>query len=159
LLNDHYTELKEENEALKKQLVDLTYLLDLREEELAEVKNNGRKIGELESKLESHLYELETFQNYIEHQQRQKEKHIKIAAALEEEMISSLNAEKMYYQMKEAFESNKIAVMDLQEEIREFSGLHKEIDLLRLTIRQLESQLEISLLDNQFLKETIQDKK
>ena len=158
-MSDHNNiDFKKENESLKKELIDLTYLLNLREEELAEIKNTSSEMAELQSKLERHLLELETLQNFIEIQQRQKEKHIKIAASLEEEMNSSLDAEKMYYQMKEAFESNKTALIDLQEQIRDSSLLQKEVHSLKMTIRQLESDLEISRLDNQFLRETLQDK-
>ena len=158
-MSDHNNlDFKKENESLKKELIDLTYLLNHREEELAEIKNTSSEMAELQSKLERHLLELETLQNFIEIQQRQKEKHIKIAASLEEEMNSSLDAEKMYYQMKEAFESNKTALIDLQEQIRDSSLLQKEVHSLKMTIRQLESDLEISRLDNQFLRETLQDK-
>ena len=91
---DFYQQLKKENEELHKDLVDLNYLIQLREEELAEMKNASRHIAEMHSKINLNLYEFEQMQNFIETEQRKIEGAKRREENLEQEILDSIKIEK-----------------------------------------------------------------
>ena len=152
---DFYQQLKKENEELHKELVDLNYLIQLREEELAEMKNASRHIAEMHSKINLNLYEFEQMQNFIGNQQQQAEGALRREASMEEEMLDSMKAENSYYEIREEFKSNKLALNDLNQQMNEVVALYHQITDLKNNITSLQSDLEISNLDNKFLKEEL----
>jgi len=155
---DFYQQLKKENEELHKELVDLNYLIQLREEELAEMKNASRHIAEMHSKINLNLYEFEQMQNFIETEQRKIEGAKRREENLEQEILDSIKVEKSYYEIREEFDSNKIALNDLNDQLKEALNIYKEVTILKSKISELESSLEIALLDNHFLKDDLAEK-
>jgi hypothetical protein len=150
---DLYHQLKLENEQLHKELLDLNYLIELREEELLEIRKASQSIAELKSKLERNLYEFEQMQQQIETNQRKLTGAQRIAVSMEDEMMESIKIEKEYYQIKEEYNSNKIALESLNENLKELTDLYKEIASLKSKNSALESNLEIALMEINFLKE------
>ena len=155
LREDFINELKIENEELQFQLKDLEYLIQLKEEELADLKKTSQNIIELQSKLDQNLYQFEQMQNFIGNQQQQAEGALRREASMEEEMIDSMKAEKSYYEIREEFKSNKLALNDLNQQMNEAVALYHQITDLKNKITSLQSDLEISNLDNKFLKEEL----
>ncbi len=155
LREDFINELKIENEELQFQLKDLEYLIQLKEEELADLKKTSQNIIELQSKLDQNLYQFEQMQNFIGNQQQQAEGALRREASMEEEMIDSMKAEKSYYEIREEFKSNKLALNDLNQQMNEVVALYHQITDLKNKITSLQSDLEISNLDNKFLKEEL----
>ena len=155
LRQDFINELKIENEELQFQLKDLEYLIQLKEEELADLKKTSQNIIELQSKLDQNLYQFEQMQNFIGNQQQQAEGALRREASMEEEMIDSMKAEKSYYEIREEFKSNKLALNDLNQQMNEAVALYHQITDLKNKITSLQSDLEISNLDNKFLKEEL----
>ncbi len=155
---DFYQQLKKENEELHKELVDLNYLIQLREEELAEMKNASKHIAEMHSKINLNLYEFEQMQNFIETEQRKIEGAKRREENLEQEILDSIKIEKSYYEIREEFDSNKIALNDLNNQLKEALNIYKEVTILKSKISELESSLEIALLDNHFLKDDLAEK-
>jgi SMC interacting uncharacterized protein involved in chromosome segregation len=72
---------------------------------------------------------------------------------METEMLESLQMEKDFYNLSDQLKSTKAALEDVSEQFAEASTLFREVANLRSTIAELESKLEIALLDNQFLRE------
>lgn len=150
-----FNQLKQENDLLHKELADLNYLIALREEEIVEIKNATKKIAALQSKLDENLYEFEQLQNEIQTHQFRADGAIKRESLMEEELIESINMEKAYYQMQESQKSNKAALEDLNEKIKEITYLYQELNTLKSKNAALESSLEIATLENNFLKEDL----
>ena len=155
LREDFIKELKIENEALQFQLKDLEYLIQLKEEELADLKKASENIIELQSKLDQNLYQFEQMQNYIGHQQQQAEGALRREASMEQEMIDSIKIEQSYYEIRDEFNSNKLALNDLNQQMNEAVALYHQITDLKNNITSLQSDIEISNLDNRFLKEEL----
>jgi len=155
LREDFINELKIENEELQFQLKDLEYLIQLKEEELADLKKTSQNIIELQSKLDQNLYQFEQMQNFIGNQQQQAEGALRREASMEEEMLDSMKAENSYYEIREEFKSNKLALNDLNQQMNEVVALYHQITDLKNKITSLQSDLEISNLDNKFLKEEL----
>jgi len=155
---DFYQQLKKENEELHKELVDLNYLIQLREEELTEMKNASKHIAQMQSKINLNLYEFEQMQNFIEIEQRKIEGAKRREENLEQEILDSIKMEKSYYKIREEFDSNKTALNDLNDQLKEALNIYKEVTVLKSKISELESSLEIALLDNHFLKDDLAEK-
>ena len=60
-------------------------------------------------------------------------------------------------ELRAEFESAKNAITDLHHQLKDATYLYKENIDLKSKIAELESNLELALLDNQFLKEDIQN--
>jgi predicted Zn-dependent protease len=155
LSEDLMNQLRKENEQLRKELADLNYLIELREQELLEIKNATQSIAELKSNLERNLIEFEQMQQQIELNQRKVDGAERRTISIEDEMIESMKIEQSYYQIQSAYNSNKAALEILHESLNELSDLHKEIAALKSKNTSLESSLEIALLENGFLKEDL----
>jgi predicted nucleic acid-binding Zn-ribbon protein len=155
LSEDLMIQLRKENEQLRKELADLNYLIELREQELLEIKNATQSIAELKSNLERNLIEFEQMQQQIELNQRKVDGAERRTISIEDEMIESMKIEQSYYQIQSAYNSNKAALEILHESLNELSDLHKEIAALKSKNTSLESSLEIALLENGFLKEDL----
>jgi predicted nuclease with TOPRIM domain len=70
-------------------------------------------------------------------------------------MFQSIQMEREYYEIRDQFNSTKTALADINNQMAEAVALYKEIKDLKSKIAELESNLEIASLDNQFLKEEL----
>ena len=66
---DYIKNLKQENEDLQFQLKDLEYLIQIKEEELADLKKASQHVAELQSKIDQNLYQFEQMQLHISDEQ------------------------------------------------------------------------------------------
>jgi hypothetical protein len=150
-----YHQMKSENDLLQMQLKDLEYMIQLREEELEEMKNTAKQVSVLHSKLDNNLIQFEHMQNIIGDQDQKAVGAERRENAMEEEMLQSITAEQAYYEINSAHQSLKLALEDTQIQLSEAILLYKERTDLQKKIAELESNLEMALLDNQFLKEDL----
>ncbi len=148
--------LTEEKESLLLQVADLNYLLELREEELNELKNSSKSLQELKSKIEEQLYDFEHMQNLLGQQQQLAIGQSNREIAMEKELLNTLDKEKSYYTLKEQFHSTSVALSDLQTQLKDMMNIYKELLACKNKLAASESNLEITLLDNQFLKEELE---
>ena len=150
------TELKNENQALQLQLNDLEYMIQMREEELLYLKKTADSIAELQSRFDHNLYEFEQMQNHIGDQQQKAEGAARREIALEDELIQTIQTETAYYELRDQFKSSKAAFDDINSQLEDMSLLYRELADLKSKVTELESNLEIANLDNQFLKEDLE---
>ncbi|MBU3713414.1 MAG: hypothetical protein FGM46_00530 [Ferruginibacter sp.] len=148
-------QLNKENEDLKFELNDLRYLIQLKEEELNDLHAASKKMGEMQSKLENNITEIETMRRQIEEAEQKNIKANRREAALEEELIQSIAIEKSYYEIKEKYLSTQTALEDAYHDLNDLSKLYKEISEMKKRLTEVESKLELTLLDNTFLKEQL----
>jgi hypothetical protein len=157
---DYIKDLKQENEDLQFQLKDLEYLIQLKEEELADLKKASQHVAELQSKIDQNLYQFEQMQLHISDEQHKLQGALKREASMEQELIDVIGIEKSYYEIKEEFISTKTALQDINEQMNEAASIYQQCISLKKKVTELESNLEIVNLDNQFLKvELSQNKK
>lgn len=141
-------DLNKENQELRKEIAELNYLLELKEEELNDAKTAVENINLLKSKLEDQLYAFEQMQLHLEDQQRKTQGLSKREAALEEEVISSISMEKSYYELLNELSSMKAALTDANDKLEEIPLLYKEHSKLKSRIAALESDLGFALSRN-----------
>jgi hypothetical protein len=149
--------LKKENEQLQFERNDLEYLINLREEELMMLKNKVASIAELQSKYDQQLYHLEQLQHFIREEQQKNIGALKRENAMEEELIQNIAIEKEYYHLHEQLKSSMIALEDTNNQLSDAVGMYKKLKDMKNKIAALESNLEIAQLDNQFLKQELEE--
>ena len=152
---DFIQELKNENEELQYQLKDLEYLIQLKEEELDDLKKASQQVSSLQSKIDQNLYQFEQMQLFINEEQQKLQGALKREASIEQELIDGIATEKSYYEIKEEFNSTKAALQDINEQMNEAATIYQQLVLMKKKVAELESNLEIANLDNQFLKEEL----
>jgi predicted nucleic acid-binding Zn-ribbon protein len=140
--------LKKENEELRKEIAELNYLLEIKEEALQDAQKAVEQMTEMKSKLEDQLYAFEQMQLHLEDQQRKTEGLSKREASLEEEVISSISMEKSYYELLDELNSMKAALSDANDKLEEIPLLYQERSKLKSRISALESDLGFALSRN-----------
>jgi hypothetical protein len=154
---DNLDDLISDDQSYALQLQDLEYMIQLREEELLEMKATAIKLAELQSKLDSQLIAFEHLQNIIGNHQQKEIGFLKREASMEDEMLQSIEAESSFYQLKKKLESNEIEINKQMRELKEAVELYHDISDLQKKNTALESALEMANLDNQFLKEELEE--
>jgi chromosome segregation ATPase len=152
---EYIKNLNQENEDLQFQLKDLEYLIQLKEEELADLKKASQHLAELQSKIDQNLYQFEQMQLHISDEQHKLMGALKREASMEQELIDAIEIEKSYYEIKEEFDSTKTALHDINEQMNEAASIYQQLVTFKKKVAELESNLEIVNLDNQFLKEEL----
>jgi DNA repair exonuclease SbcCD ATPase subunit len=153
LSEDIIQQLKTENALLHVQLYDLDELIRIREEELEILRKKAAQVAALQSNLDENIFQLEQMQLFLGDQAREVAGANRREQSMETEMLESLQMEKDFYNLSDQLKSTKAALEDVSEQFAEASTLFREVANLRSTIAELESKLEIALLDNQFLRE------
>ena len=154
---ENIDDLMSEDNSYALQLQDLEYMIQLREEELLEMKATVTKLAELQSKLDSQLIAIEHLQNIIGNHQQKEVGFLKREASMEDEMLQSIEGESAFYQLQKKLESNEIEINKQMRELKEAVELYHDISDLQKKNTALESALEMANLDNQFLKEELEE--
>lgn len=136
-------QLKSENELLQLQLQDVNYMIGIREEELEILRDKAKDAVMLQSQLEGTLDGIGQMQNFIGRKQQEAEGAARREAAMEEEIIQSLNMEKEYYDIKSRFASTSAALIDINSQLSEAAHVYKELAKANTRIAELESSVEI----------------
>lgn len=156
MLSDNLLQhLRSENELLKIQLQDVNDMISVREAELEILRKTAAHAVLLQSRLDMNLDEFYQMQDHIGNQQEYAEGAAKREASLESELLQAIDMETEFYNLKDQFESTKAALDDVNQEMNQMAALHKEVALLKARVTELESGLEISLLENGFLQEEV----
>lgn len=156
LSKDEIQQLKSENELLRIQLQDITEMINIRDEEVQILRKKAAFGVLLQSTLEGNLEEISQMQNNIGEQQRKVFGAAKREAAMEEEIIQSLEMEKEFYNIRDKYESSKAAIKDLDNELAETSVMYRQLAATISRVAELESNLEISQLEILHLKQQLE---
>lgn len=149
-------EMARENEQLQRELKELEYLIEMKEEELLELKQAVASISEIQSRLSMNMDEVDMIREKMTRQKElilaaQKREH-----ALEEEIIYSIETEKNYYELKEEYQCVMNMLETQQEELKTTPAMVKELADLRSKLTEALSEIELLQLDNQYLREDLQ---
>jgi len=157
LSEDEIQQLKSENELLQLQLQDITEMINIREEEIQVLRKKAAQTVELRSELDGNLEEINQMQNIIGDQQRKAAGAAKREVAMENEIIQSLEMEKEFYTIRDKYESARAAITDLDNELAETSSMYRQLATAISRVAELESSLEIALLENKHLNEKLDE--
>ena len=149
-------QLKAENELLQIQLQDLNEMINAREEELEILRKKATLAIELQSRLDMNLDGFYQMQSMIGEQQQVVQAASKREASLEKELLESIEMETRFYTLKDQLESTKAALSDVNKEMDKMASLYKEVAQLKSKISELESNAEIMVMENGFLKEELE---
>ena len=147
--------LQRENALLQVQLNDINEIINIREEELELLRKKAAQTALLQSTLEGNLEQISQMQLLIGEQQQKFAGSVKRELSMENEIMQSIEIEKEFYTIKEKFESSKAALKDLEAELSETAVMYRQLSESNSRIAELESSLEIALMENGFLKEDL----
>ena len=153
---DDIQQLKSENELLQIQLQDITEMINIREEELDILRKKAAYTVLLQSTLDGNLEQINQMQNFIGEQQRKVSGSAKREAAMEDEIIQQIGMEKEFYNIRDKYESSKAAIKDLDNELAETATMYRQLATSITRVAELESSLEITLMENRDLKEKLE---
>lgn len=156
LSKDEIQQLRSENELLQIQLKDITEMINIREEELEIVRKKAANTVLLKSTLDGNLEEIAQMQHFIGDQQKKIAGASKREMAMENEIIQSLDMEKEFYNIRDKYESARTAITDLDNELAETGSLYRQLAASMSRVAELESSLEIALMENDRLKEKLE---
>ena len=148
--------LKSENEQLQIQLQDVNEMIQAREEELELLRKTAAYAVELQSRLDVNMDEIYQMQDRIGEEQRKAAGAVKRETSLEKELLESIEMETEFYNMRDEFASTRAAFADINSEVSKMSSLYQQIATLTRRVTELESNLEIAILENGFLKEEVE---
>ncbi|CAN5892570.1 hypothetical protein BH11BAC4_BH11BAC4_05610 [soil metagenome] len=149
-------QLKSENELLQLQLQDITEMINIREEELLILRKKSAYTVMLQSTLDGNLEQINQMQNIIGEHQRKVAGSAKREAAMEDELIQQISMEKEFYTIRDKYISSKAAIKDLDNELSETANMYRQLAESIARVAELESNLEIALMENRHLKEKIE---
>lgn len=143
--------LKSENEYLQLQLQDVNYMLTIREEELELLRDKARQAVQMQSRLEGNYNELAQMQITIGKTQQQAYGAAKREAAMEEEILQSIQIEKAYYNTRKELASVTAAFTDVDSKLDEVTTVYRDLENARRKIAELESLNEIAKEEKEYL--------
>lgn len=148
-------QLKSENELLRLQLSDITEMINIREEELDILRKKSAYTVLLKSTLDVNLEAITQMQLFISEEQQKVAGAAKREAAMENEIIQSLETEKEFYLIKKKYETARAAIIDLDNELAETASMYRQLAEANARVAELQSSLEIALMENGQLKEKL----
>lgn len=151
-------DLKKNNLQLEQELQELHAIIEWKEEELSYLKKTSQQVVEMQSKFDLQIYELEQMQSNVENLQKNIASAARRENAYEKELLESIGKETAYYNLKEEFASTQAALKDFHQQMDEVSALYKQVADLKSKVASLESQLDIAMLENGFLKDDLKNK-
>lgn len=144
-----------ENESLQAQLQEVNYILEIKEEELAEFKKIASAATEMRSLLDTRLDELQLMQNRIGKQQQQAEGAIDRELELQQELTQAIQLQHQYNDLFQQYTYVNTQLTDIQEELAAVKKKNKMLQQIAVQVGELESTLENLTLERDELKNRI----
>ncbi|MEI9955838.1 MAG: hypothetical protein WDM90_05895 [Ferruginibacter sp.] len=142
LSTEQIQQLMAENERLSVEVQELNYLLDIREKEIAELKQNNASDAELRSMLDMRLDELQLMQNRIGKQQRQAAGAEEREFELQQELTQAARTQQQYNDLFQQYTYINTQLEDLQEQITKLKKRNSMLQQIAVKIGEMESSME-----------------
>lgn len=155
LSTEQIQQLIVENESLQVQLQELDYILEIKEEELAEFKKIASAATEMRSMLDTRLDELQLMQNRIGKQQQQAEGAEDRELELQQELTQAIQLQHQYNDLFQQYTYVNTQLTDIQEELAAVKKKNKMLQQIAVQVGELESTLENLTLERDELKNRI----
>ncbi|MEP6675064.1 MAG: hypothetical protein ABJA78_07910 [Ferruginibacter sp.] len=139
-------------ESFAKQLEEVNYLLEVKEEHIALLEKKAAIAAQLQSKLDGESVETQSLREMMEEQKRKAAGTRTLKNELEEELVLSLQTEKKYLALQETHFHTNNELIVLQSEIKELVDLNKDLLTELEKMGEMQSRIEILQIENNELK-------
>lgn len=141
-----------ENESLQVQLQEVNYILQIKEEEIAELKKIALTTAEMRSIMDTRLDELQMMQNYIGKQQQKAAGAEDRELELQQELTEAIKLQHQYNDLFQQYTYVNTQLADVQEELAAVKKKNKMLQQIAVQVGELESTLENLTLEKDELK-------
>ena len=141
-----------ENESLQVQLQEVNYILQIKEEEIAELKKIALTTAEMRSIMDTRLDELQMMQNYIGKQQQKAAGAEDRELELQQELTEAIKLQHQYNDLFQQYTYVNTQLADVQEELAAVKKKNKMLQQIAVQVGELESTLENLTLERDELK-------
>ncbi len=155
--NEQILQIIAENESLQAEVKELNEILEIKAEEIAELKKNLREDTELRSRLDLQLDELHLMQNRIgQHQQ-------KAAGAeereweLQQELTQAAKLQQQYNTLFQQYTYTTTQLADVQEQLAKLKKRNSMLQQIAVKIGEMESSMEIITQERDALKDKLSE--
>ena len=131
-----------ENESLQVQLLETNYILEIKEQEIAELKKIASAAIEMRSIMDTQLDELQLMQNRIGKQQQQAEGAEDRELELQQELTEAIKLQHQYNDLFQQYTYLNTQLADVQEELAAVKKKNKMLQQIAVQVGELESTLE-----------------
>ncbi len=152
---DQIQQLIVENESLQMQLHEVNYILEIKEQEIAELKKIASATTEMQSMLDTRLDELEMMQNHIGKQQQRAEGAEDRELELQQELTQAIQLQHQYNDLFQQYTYVNTQLTDIQEQLAAVKKKNKMLQQIAVQVGELESTLENLTLERDELKNRI----
>jgi chromosome segregation ATPase len=152
---DQIQQLIKENKSLQKELQEVNYILEIKEQEMAELKKIAATTTEMRSMLDTRLDELEMMQNQIGKQQQRAEGAEDRELELQQELTAAIQLQHQYNDLFQQYNYVNTQLTDVQEELAAVKKKNKMLQQIAVQVGELESTLENLTLERNELKNKI----
>jgi hypothetical protein len=142
--------------SLQKEKEELELLLQLKDEEMQELKSQPDSMPALYSKLQERLYDFEHLQQVIEKLRRELSSADNREVSMENQIIQSLSVEGLYDELKMKHRSVQASLTQVHMDLQESMELYQTLSAQQREIAEWKSKWELLHLENQFLIETVE---
>lgn len=152
LSKEQILQLVSENESLQAQVQELNEILEIREEEISELKKNTKEDAELRSLVDMQLDELQLMQNRIGRHQQQAEGAEERELDLQQELTEAAQLQHQFADLFQQYTYSSTQLADVQEELVKVKKRNNMLQQIAVKIGELESNIEILSLERDELK-------
>ncbi|GEM_PF-805307 len=147
--------LVSENETLRVQLNDLNYMVSLREEELALLKEEAAAAAELRSLLAVELDAQQKMQDHLGKQQRQYNGAVEREQELEQELTDAVRLLQQYNELAQQYNHTHAQLSDVQDQLAEMNKRNLLLEQIAGRIGEMESMLANIQMERDVLRDKI----
>ena len=159
LSNKQIQALRSENELLQIQLEDVTLMIQVREEELALLRNRAREAAGMQSKLDSNLDEFDQMQRSMGDIQQKNTGSLQRIEEMEHELYDAIKEQLQYADSLKKFGSMEANLHDTNNELQEASAVYMKMAAMKITLAESKSNLEIARMEVKSLKQELAEVK
>ena len=152
---DQIQQLIKENKGLQQELQEVNYILEIKEQEIAELKKIAATTTEMRSLLDTRLDELEMMQNHIGNQQQRAEGAEDRELELQQELTAAIQLQHQYNDLFQQYTYVNTQLTDVQEELAAVKKKNKMLQQIAVQVGELESTLENLTLERDELKNKV----
>jgi chromosome segregation ATPase len=150
-------ELKSDNELLRLELEDIQAAINRKEQEIAILRTEAARVGELQSKLEMGLYAFEQMQVNLGQRNQEAASFEKRMADMEDELYQSVKEQLAYADKLKAMNSIKANLEYAETELQESGNVYKKLQDLESSLAECNSKSSFLEEENKRLKREIDE--
>ena len=149
-------QLLNENETLLAELKEANEILDIKEEELAMLKEEATNFAELQSLYQNRLNDLGVMQNYLGEKQQQAEGAAEREKELQEELTDAYGLKPEYDSLLQEYAALRSELNEAKLRLNELNDRNKILEQTAKKAAELQSELDVTIIEKETLQLRIQ---